>query len=1338
MKDLLKAFQKRLTNLTAKNRSIYLSKLSKRFDIDLKELFSFSGEYYGSALGKILKGREIKLIEVADPRSGLSNEVSKRLKSIKRQSDFIETERGNNDLYIGWPYVEGKLLNGTPVRAPLIFFPVSLSKTEKFWQLIPRKEVAINLNKSLFLAYSFYSDQSISDDFLEMDMRDFDPDFNSFVSHLFQYLKDSPVQFQFSSEIFEKSPKEFISYQKDKYSKIYDEGALKVIDYGVLGLFPQAGSFIVPDYNSLIDGDRFSDLEDFFASKISVEKSDHWQTGSHYRKAFLDRVKEVEIMNPLPMDASQENAMKAIKRGHSIVVQGPPGSGKSQLITNLICDNIAKGKKVLLVCQKRVALDVVFERLNELGLSPFVARVSDFKNDRSRIFEKINNQIEAVHEYQQLNSGIDSILLERDFLKTSKRIDSLEEELNELRTALFNEGDCGISPKEIYLNSDPEKPHADGGDLFRHFKLNESSDLKSKFESFYTFSRKLEKESYPWKIRKDFKDFGSRDLIKIKDILLEIPKFQNEVNEEIKEFFFMGLSYDEHKNLVDRKKDLTQFVRLIEDSEILNLFQAYVKGKVDPLWLENRKQIILDFFIAPGPETTLESADLGPSFYKVSRSIKRRKNPLFKVFRFASSGINKGTKELLKKNNLQANSSGLASLERKISNRMNLEHNISLIKKSAFDTNNFPQTLDRPSYLLWFEKQEKSLKAKNIVYSFRFLENFFDFEKSSFEVLKNKIDGLILLSEKIIEKVEDWGKQLKKTQIFNILLENKLGKQLSDTIDEDFEDLCHFDTQKASLQKHEIAFFEIALNEKNLSVQKAWELLENSLHLDWINHLEEKYPVLRQVSTNAFEKKIEELKEKIKSKLDLTRDLVLLRSRERTYRDLEFNRLYNQVTYRELKHQVTKRRKIWPLRKVIGEYYRELFDLIPCWMASPESVSAMFPLEEMFDLVLFDEASQCFSEKGIPALYRAKQIGIFGDKNQLSPFDLYQARYEDPESEYDLDLEVESLLDLGSNYLMEIPLNEHYRSESLELIGFSNEHFYKGLLNCVPYFSLTKNESPPIEFFQLNNGIWEEFQNRNEAEKVVEKTVELIDSNISSIGIITFNYIQQQLILDLLEKQFQEREDVLPENLFVKNLENVQGDERDYILFSPAYAPDSTGTLRMQFGSLNKVYGERRLNVAITRARKKIFIFSSINPTHISVDHLQNEGPKLFIQYLEYAKKISAGKNSGVWKKPNKNKSQWYLSTLLSKDLKEKGFESSEIIPFADLVISSPGESRIACFTDDDYFFSSSSTKHFFAYAPFELERKNWANKYVFSRNYWMDSEKEVDGILHYLNWQKK
>jgi len=430
------------------------------------------------------------------------------------------------------------------------------------------------------------------------------------------------------------------------------------------------------------------------------------------------------------------------------------------------------------------------------------------------------------------------------------------------------------------------------------------------------------------------------------------------------------------------------------------------------------------------------------------------------------------------------------------------------------------------------------------------------------------------------------------------------------------------------------------------------------------------------------------------------------------------------VTYRDLKHQVTKKKKIWPIRKLVSNFYSELFELIPCWMASPESVSAIFPMETIFDLVIFDEASQCFAEKGIPAMYRAHQVVITGDDKQLAPSDLYQARWEEDESEIP-ELELDSLLELGRSYLMEVQLRGHYRSRSLELIQFSNQHFYNNKLQLLPHFEDINNREIPIKYLKVD-GVWENQCNVLEAREIVSLTLKLVDKHPdNSIGIVTFNFKQQQLITDLLEERFFELNKSLPETLFVKNIENVQGDERDIIIFSTGYASDAHGKMNMNFGSLNAAKGENRLNVAITRARKFIYLISSILPHQLQVENAKHEGPKLLKKYLEYAWQVSQGQDVIYRENIERFGANW----LLKNRLKDLTFDNTNIVlqeefPFADLTVKAGTTYKGLVLTDDNQYLNALSAKESHAYLPLSMQTKDWSVTRVFSREYWQEKQK--------------
>ena len=337
----------------------------------------------------------------------------------------------------------------------------------------------------------------------------------------------------------------------------------------------------------------------------------------------------------------------------------------------------------------------------------------------------------------------------------------------------------------------------------------------------------------------------------------------------------------------------------------------------------------------------------------------------------------------------------------------------------------------------------------------------------------------------------------------------------------------------------------------------------------------------------------------------------------------------------------------WSVSRFVNKFGFELFKGLKIWLMTPEAVSELLPLENgLFSLVIFDEASQIYIERGVPAIARAKKVVIAGDHKQLRPSSLGDGRLEIEESDEDTDaaLEEESLLDLARFRFPEVLLDYHYRSKYEELIAFSNYAFYKGRLNISP--NTSRPAQPPISVKKVEDGLWEDRRNFAEARAVVALLKKYLSDKErkETIGVITFNSSQRDLVRDMLDKESvkdrrfgtalkeeenrtQNGEDV---GLFVKNIENVQGDERDVIIFSTAYAKTANGKMIRNFGWLNQNGGENRLNVAVSRAKRKIHIITSITPDQLKTDDLKNEGPYIFKKYLEYAYAVSNGDTDGA------------------------------------------------------------------------------------------------------------
>ncbi|MBK6267004.1 DUF4011 domain-containing protein [Marivirga sp. S37H4] len=1336
MHEILSYYLKRLTNLSSSNRSLLLLRLISDQAIDLHDFdFILNKPSFSLIEALLAQKKEIPLAAISDPRMESNNILSKKLKKLQRIEKFIYDERGAKDLYVGWPFVRGKLQGGTMVRCPLIFFPVEILQKDDQWVIQLREEVNITFNKTFLLAYAFFHGIKIHDDLLEKVFEIYDSDSRVFRTQLYQIFKESTVNLNFNQDNFIDKLQPFQNFKKTDFEEEQKEGEIKLFPEAVLGIFPQSGSYLVPDYSFMLEQDqKVQDIEEFFLSR-NPDKSENELDVYRQKYRFIDTIKEEETFSVFPMDAYQENALKAVKKGNSLVVQGPPGTGKSQLISNLITDFIARGKKVLVVCQKRAALDVLYQKLQSIEMDAFAALVHDFKNDRKKIFEHIQSQIERVDEYESRNNGLDAVQIQREFLHASRRIDQIVEEREEYRQAFFDEKECGISAKELYLNSDNKLPIVNMKQVYRHFKRSEIRKFSDKIVHYQSYVDDFSKDQFIWNDRVDFTNFTLSDKKIMLQLLKQIPEFIAETGEKAKKLVGSQMSLKEFEDVADHKNKLMELHTLLDPkvfSYLIHLLE-FSDENTNLLWLSNIQRIINDCFKNGGIESSLSGNNLGMLQNVLQVRSQSRKRPTQYINWHLFSKEKYFLKKVAVANAVSTNKEGIQQLERLLDNRLNFEHNMTKLKKQEW-LKEVPDSKDQLQLNEWFEEQKNAIKAKEILSSFTNFKEFSLFKEGTLQSFLTKIETIIQLSENLIEEKEKWKEYFTRTQIDH-LEQHGLVPNYLHTFNKYFDELVDFDKMYELMEPHEKTVLK-SMDEADFPIDRnnVKQVFVNSIYISWLDHIETKYPILRDVSTRKFDKKTDELQAAIEEKWRLSSEILTLKVREKTFVNLEYNRLNNRVSYRDLSHQVTKKRQIWPVRKLIQEFHEELFDLIPCWMASPESVSAIFPMEEIFDLVIFDEASQCFVEKGIPAMYRGSQVVIAGDDKQLSPNDLYKVRWEEDEPE-NVDLEIDSLLDLANKYLMNVHLGGHYRSKSLDLIEFSNRHFYNNKLRLLPDFNYINQADPGIDYIKVA-GVWENQKNEIEALNVVDIIKEYLKNEPQKeIGVVTFNAPQQGLIWDILEEQISAGNIQLPDKFFVKNIENVQGDEKDVIIFSTGYAPDPKGRMIMQFGSINASKGENRLNVAITRAREKIVIVSSIYPEELKVEDTKNPGPKLLKAYLQYALEVSKGKFKPQPTPMERFSNDWFLKKKLAIDLNRvlDKVEAKEELPFADLSFVLKDQYKGMLLTDDDLFYDNPSVKDIYAYTPFMLQKMNWPYIQVKSRNYWNDKEEMMERITQFI-----
>ena len=416
---------------------------------------------------------------------------------------------------------------------------------------------------------------------------------------------------------------------------------------------------------------------------------------------------------------------------------------------------------------------------------------------------------------------------------------------------------------------------------------------------------------------------------------------------------------------------------------------------------------------------------------------------------------------------------------------------------------------------------------------------------------------------------------------------------------------------------------------------------------------------LQKLDGKRIESMLDRMQELLWQKLDLVRNAVLNRwlTTQRSRLLAGTGSRLNSEGASLKRRLLTRGRHAMRLRQVIAhgqsiEGGDPLFDLRPVWMASPETVAQVLPRETMFDIVIFDEASQCKLEEALPVLTRAKRVVIAGDPKQLPPTRFFESAVvasDDHAIESDQDLfeaqqnEIEDLLCAALTLEIEqCHLDVHYRSHNSDLIMFSNEQFYSSRLQAIPGHPKNRARFAPLSLYHAG-GTYDKSQNKIEAQEVVKIVRDLLKrAEPPSIGIACFNVIQRDLILDKLDETAEQdaefarhlararkrRGDASFEGLFVKNLENVQGDERDHIIISTTYGPNAEGKFYRRFGPLLRAGGGRRLNVLVTRARQEIHLVTSIPPEHYRALPPVPEGQTpggawLLFAYLQYAELLT-------------------------------------------------------------------------------------------------------------------
>ncbi|KAF3885004.1 MULTISPECIES: DUF4011 domain-containing protein [Nostocales] len=420
-----------------------------------------------------------------------------------------------------------------------------------------------------------------------------------------------------------------------------------------------------------------------------------------------------------------------------------------------------------------------------------------------------------------------------------------------------------------------------------------------------------------------------------------------------------------------------------------------------------------------------------------------------------------------------------------------------------------------------------------------------------------------------------------------------------------------------------------AVRDRKIDSKLWFPILEKLIYQTCLDAILARNPELKNFNVEVHERLIKEFAKLDYNQLNVARER-LKKLHVQRWKNWEKTSLA-QAELPKLKKEATKKRQHLPIRKLLNDTQKGIPNLVkvlkPCWMMSPLSVSQYINADVVhFDVLIFDEASQLRTEDVVPAIIRSNQVIVIGDNKQLPPTSFFSSGDSEEDINDEDDASYESVLDECSSFMFRRTLKWHYRSQDERLIAFSNKHFYDSQLVTFP--NPVQSSDLGVWFKYVPNGVYDRGgrrDNRREAEVVAQLALEHFQQfPEQSLGIIAFSEAQSDAIqeqIEILGKNNPDFETFCSDNspqFFLKALENVQGDERDVIILSVGYARDEQGKLSLNFGPLNRQGGERRLNVAVTRAKSKITLVSSIQAGDIDLTRTQSKGIKLLRDYLEY------------------------------------------------------------------------------------------------------------------------
>jgi very-short-patch-repair endonuclease len=1067
-------------------------------------------------------------------------------------------------------------------------------------------------------------------------------------------------------------------------------------------------------------------------------------------KADLDQVLLPEsTFHVLDADSSQQRAILAVKSKHNLIIEGPPGTGKSQTIANLIADALADKKTVLFVSEKMAALEVVYKRLETIGLHDFCLQLHSHKTNKRAVYDEI---IRVLDNTRPLDHAKDADLTQLGFLRDflNKYAQQLHTPFGKLAEKPFDV----LGQLALVLGKAPliEAPINNIDAIDQISFQNTCSNLQDLVNVLLDLG---DPKKHSW-YGSELRNISNAELAALHEALTKaIKSFAETIqttNSCAEEFGITPASTIKEINTLCQAASTIADSPGVERADLENAKWDILPPEAKDLLkhgynFEHLEQKILTCF---KPELlNVDLVDVRDRFNNYSKSWTRFiKLDYWKDRQFLFDYLLPDYKHL-SANDLSLHLNALKAYQ---------SEKAYLLQKNEIGQNLFGSRWhgltsnwqDLEKYGLWLVRmrqycaagilQEKAIilvtegkiNSKKIQSTVKGLQEQLGYLVASLQ----EIIEMAKLSANAAQLLNADGNLIKaQTWLETILLNIQRLHQLT----------VYNDKLATCLTSIAGPMTERFIEQKYEPVQLV-QTFKRFFYERWLDLVFIERPRLGIFNSLVHEQKIDDFRGLDLKSIKLSRQRLL----HKLYaaRELQLANPLLSIELGILQRELRKKARHIPLRKLFTKVPNITRAVKPCFMMSPMSAALFLdPNISNFDLVIFDEASQVSTEDAVGSLVRAKQAVVVGDPKQLPPTNFFQMQIlqadEQAADEDSILDDVDSVLDeFVSIGFPKQSLLWHYRSQHESLIEFSNRHFYKNLLT----FPAPHNGTDELGLqFNFVSGIYKgQGVNPIEAKAVADAVCEHIRKHPDlSLGVGTFNMNQQQLILDELEQR--RRNDSSLEfffakkgedQFFVKNLENIQGDERDVIFISITYGPDEFGRIRYNFGPVNGENGWRRLNVIFTRAKRCLKVFSSMHGDEIDPAKIQSQGGKLLRDFLIFAEKRERTltvSNSKIDIDAPFERSVFDELTKRGLKLLPQVGQSGYHIDFGVI-----GSEDTNCFIagiecDGNNYYAASTARDRDRLRQKVLEDLGWTIIRVWSIDWWRDKEGQIERVLRII-----